>query len=104
MERHTESSTPIPYSFVPYMPFLIGDNLNDYKRDYYVADVAERLNVMGRDRDDYGHRSIVLFGESDPAPTDESRRRLRRGNGYFARAMTWHAEMQTGRADRMARD
>jgi 5'-nucleotidase (lipoprotein e(P4) family) len=71
------------------VPFLIGDNLNDYKRDYYVADVAERLNVMERDREDYGHRFIVLpnptdghwvraiFGESEPAPTDENRRRLR---------------------------
>lgn len=67
----------------------IGDNLNDYKRDYYVADVAERLNVMERDCDAYGHRFIVLpnptdghwvraiFGESEPAPTDENRRRLR---------------------------
>ena len=71
------------------VPFLIGDNLNDYKRDYYVADVAERQSVMERDRDDYGHRFIVLpnptdghwvraiFGESEPAPTDENRRRLR---------------------------
>lgn len=72
-----------------HVPFLIGDNLNDYKRDYYVADVDERKVVMERDRGDYGHRFIVLpnptdghwvraiFGDSEPAPTDANRQRLR---------------------------
>ena len=68
---------------------LLGDNLNDYKRDYYVADVDERYALMERDRDDYGDRFIVLpnptdghwvraiFGDSEPADSDGNRRRLK---------------------------
>jgi len=68
---------------------MLGDNLNDYKRDYYVADVDERYALMERDRSDYGERFILLpnptdghwvraiFGESEPAPTDANRRLLR---------------------------
>jgi len=64
---------------------LLGDNLNDYKRDYYVTDVDERFQLMERDRDDYGDRFILLpnatdghwvraiFGDSEPAASDENR-------------------------------
>lgn len=68
---------------------MLGDNLNDYKRDYYVADVDERYALMERDRQDYGDRFILLpnptdghwvraiFGDSEPAETDANRRRLK---------------------------
>jgi 5'-nucleotidase (lipoprotein e(P4) family) len=68
---------------------LIGDNLNDYKRDYYVTDIDQRMALMQRDRDDFGRKFIVLpnptdghwvraiFGESEPAPTEENRRKLK---------------------------
>lgn len=68
---------------------LIGDNLNDYKRDYYVTDIDQRMALMERDRDDFGRKFIVLpnptdghwvraiFGESEPAPTEENRRKLK---------------------------
>ena len=68
---------------------LIGDNLNDYKRDYYVKDVDERRALMERDRDDFGTRFIVLpnptdghwvraiFGDSEPAASDANRRILK---------------------------
>jgi len=68
--------------------FLIGDNLNDFRRDYYVADVDERLALMARDRDAYGRDFILLpnptdghwvraiFGDSEPAATDANRRTL----------------------------
>lgn len=68
---------------------ILGDNLNDYKRDYYVADVDERYALMERDRHDYGDGFILLpnptdghwvraiFGESEPAPTVENRRILK---------------------------
>ncbi len=68
---------------------LLGDNLNDYKRDYYVEDVDERLALMERDRADWGTKFILLpnptdgnwvraiFGESEPPPTDENRRKLK---------------------------
>ncbi|MEQ9563136.1 MAG: HAD family acid phosphatase [Woeseiaceae bacterium] len=67
---------------------FIGDNLNDYKRDYYVTGIDERLALMERDRDDYGRRFIVLpnptdghwvraiFGESEPQATAQNLRIL----------------------------
>ena len=64
---------------------MLGDNLNDYRRDYYVKDIDERRALMERDRDDWGTKFILLpnptdghwvraiFGDSEPAPTDENR-------------------------------
>jgi len=69
--------------------FLIGDNLNDYKRDYYLADVDQRLARMTQDRDDFGRDFILLpnptdghwvraiFGDSEPPATDANRRILK---------------------------
>jgi 5'-nucleotidase (lipoprotein e(P4) family) len=68
---------------------LLGDNLNDFRRVYYVDDVAERMARMEADREAFGTRFIVfpnptdghwvraIFGDSEPPPTDENRRRLR---------------------------
>lgn len=68
---------------------MLGDNLNDYRRDYYVTDVDERMALMERDRDHWGRDFILLpnptdghwvraiFGDSEPAPTDENRQILR---------------------------
>lgn len=68
---------------------MLGDNLNDYKRDYYVTDIDERYALMERDRDEYGDQFILLpnptdghwvraiFGESEPSPTDANRRLLK---------------------------
>lgn len=68
---------------------VLGDNLNDYRRDYYVADVDERRSLMERDREDWGTKFVLLpnptdghwvraiFGESEPQPTDDNRRLLR---------------------------
>lgn len=68
---------------------MIGDNLNDYGRDYYVQDVDERRSLMERDRDHWGNKFILvpnptdghwvraIFGDSEPEPTDDNRRKLR---------------------------
>ncbi len=68
---------------------MLGDNLNDYRRDYYVKDVDERRALMERDRDDWGTKFILIpnptdghwvraiFGTSEPAATDENRRMLK---------------------------
>ncbi len=68
---------------------MLGDNLNDYRRDYYVKDIDERMALMERDRDDWGTKFILIpnptdghwvraiFGDSEPAPTDENRRILK---------------------------
>ena len=64
---------------------LLGDNLNDFKRDYYVADVEERRALMERDKAEIGDKFVILpnatdghwvraiFGESEPAATNENR-------------------------------
>jgi 5'-nucleotidase (lipoprotein e(P4) family) len=68
---------------------LIGDNLNDFKRDYYVKDVTERRALMERDRGYFGTRFIVLpnptdghwvraiFGDSEPVASDANRKTLK---------------------------
>ena len=75
---------------------MLGDNLNDFRRDYYVKDVSERRALMERDRDDWGTKFILLpnatdghwvraiFGESEPAPSDENRAKLRAAAAYSA--------------------
>ena len=67
---------------------LLGDNLNDFKRDYYVTNIEQRFALMERDKQEFGDRFIVLpnptdghwvraiFGESEPAPTEETRSTL----------------------------
>jgi 5'-nucleotidase (lipoprotein e(P4) family) len=72
-----------------HVPFLIGDNLNDFKRDYYVADVGQRRALMERDSAEFGTRFVVLpnptdghwvraiFGDSEPPATDENRSTLK---------------------------
>ncbi len=89
--RETSDKTPTREQIESeyHLVLLLGDNLNDYKRDYYVADIHDRYALMERDRDEYGDRFILLpnptdghwvraiFGESDPTPTDENRRVLR---------------------------
>ena len=67
---------------------MLGDNLNDYRRDYYVTGVDERMALMERDSAHWGRQFILLpnptdghwvraiFGDSEPAPTDENRRKL----------------------------
>ena len=79
---------------------MLGDNLNDYRRDYYVKDVDERMTLMERDREDWGTKFIVLpnptdghwvraiFGDSEPAPTDDNRRILRQA----ASRMSWSGD------------
>lgn len=75
---------------------MLGDNLNDFRRDYYVKDVSERRALMERDRDDWGTKFILLpnatdghwvraiFGESEPAPSDENRAKLKAAAAYSA--------------------
>ena len=69
---------------------LIGDNLNDFKRIFYVKDVFERKSLVDEDRDLFGTRFIVLpnptdghwvraiFGESEPPANEANRETWRR--------------------------
>jgi len=89
--RDTSDKTPArdKISAAFEVALLIGDNLNDFRRDYYLKDIDERIALMERDRDDWGTKFILLpnptdghwvraiFGDSEPPPTDENRRRLK---------------------------
>ena len=69
---------------------LLGDNLNDFARRYYSTDVDQRMSFMEQDKDRYGRDYILfpnptdghwiraIFGESEPAASDENRDILRR--------------------------
>ena len=64
---------------------LMGDNLNDFSRAYYVDGVAARKALMRQDRDLFGSRYILLpnptdghwvraiFGDSEPLPSNDNR-------------------------------
>ena len=65
---------------------FLGDNLNDFRRKFYVKNVDERLKVMESEREQFGRKFIVfpnptdghwmaaIFGDSEPSATDDNRR------------------------------
>ena len=69
---------------------MLGDNLNDYQRDYYVKDVDERMRLMERDHDHWGRDFILLpnatdghwvraiFGDSEPVANVDNMRLLKK--------------------------
>lgn len=68
---------------------LLGDNLNDFRRYYYVTDRDERLRRMRENAADFGRKFILfpnptdghwvraIFGTSEPPATPENRDLLR---------------------------
>ncbi|MBK5354632.1 5'-nucleotidase, lipoprotein e(P4) family [Pseudomonas sp. TH41] len=64
---------------------MLGDNLNDFKRKYYVADVKQRNSLMTEDKEQFGRKFIIfpnptdghwlkaIFGDSEPPATPENR-------------------------------
>lgn len=69
---------------------LLGDNLNDFSRAYYLTNIDDRRRRLADDQAEFGRRFIVfpnptdghwvraIFGESEPQPTPANRERLRR--------------------------
>lgn len=69
---------------------MLGDNLNDFSRKFYVTDVDERAKLVDEDRDLFGSKFIIMpnptdghwvraiFGESEPAATDANRKTFRK--------------------------
>ena len=68
---------------------MLGDNLNDFRRKYYIRnDVEGRLSTMEEDRDRFGmefilfpnptdgHWMAAIFGDSEPEASAENRQRL----------------------------
>ena len=79
---------------------MLGDNLNDYKRDYYIKNVSQRYEVMERDKDEYGDKFILIpnptdghwvramFGTSEPEPSQENLMLLKE----YATRSAWDGE------------
>lgn len=79
---------------------LLGDNLNDFSRRYYVTDVEQRETLMAQDRQSFGARYILfpnptdghwiraIYGESEPPASAENREILKRA----ATRRSWQAE------------
>ena len=68
---------------------MLGDNLNDFSRDFYLTDVERREELVTQKRDNFGKKFVIfpnptdghwiraIFGESEPPATPQSRRTLR---------------------------
>lgn len=69
---------------------FLGDNINDFRRKYYLkGDIDGRIAAMEEDRDLFGQKYVLfpnptdghwlaaIFGESEPAASDENRRILK---------------------------
>lgn len=68
----------------------LGDNLNDFKRKYYVEDVEQRRDLAEEDADEFGRKLILfpnptdghwiraIFGDSEPEDSPEYREGFRR--------------------------
>lgn len=66
----------------------LGDNLNDFKRKYYVESVSERKSLALEDAEEFGRKFILfpnatdghwmkaIFGDSEPADSPEYRERF----------------------------
>ena len=65
---------------------FLGDNLNDFRRKFYVKNVDEREKIMETEREQFGRKFILfpnptdghwmaaIFGDSEPPATDDNRR------------------------------
>lgn len=75
---------------------MLGDNLNDFKRKYYVADVKQRHSLMSEDKEQFGRKFIIfpnptdghwlkaIFGDSEPPATAQNRARFKAAAGSTA--------------------
>ena len=80
---------------------MLGDNLNDFRRKYYIkGNVEGRLTKMREDRDEYGMKYILfpnptdghwlaaIYGQSEPEASNENRQVLKKSAAYRA----WNVE------------
>jgi 5'-nucleotidase (lipoprotein e(P4) family) len=75
---------------------MLGDNLNDFKRKYYVADVKQRTRLMTEDKEQFGRKFIIfpnptdghwlkaIFGDSEPPATAQNRAKFKAAAGSTA--------------------
>ncbi|MEZ5527783.1 MAG: HAD family acid phosphatase [Gammaproteobacteria bacterium] len=86
---------------------FLGDNLNDFRRKYYIrSDVEGRIAAMEQDRDLFGSRYVLfpnptdghwlaaIFGDSEPTASDANREILRQA----ASRQAWDDALENARA------
>ncbi|MGQ2996813.1 5'-nucleotidase, lipoprotein e(P4) family [Variovorax sp.] len=68
----------------------LGDNLNDFRRKYYVKNVDQRIQAMEADREQFGRKYVLfpnptdghwmaaIFGDSEPPANDANRQLFRK--------------------------
>ena len=81
---------------------LLGDNLNDFSRDYYLTDVEERRSLASERSSDFGVKNIIfpnptdghwiraIFGDSEPPANGQNREILHSA----ASSAAWQRESQ----------
>ncbi|MCB1665596.1 MAG: SEL1-like repeat protein [Pseudomonadales bacterium] len=86
---------------------FLGDNLNDFRRKYYLrGDIDGRIAAMEQDRDMFGRQYVLfpnptdghwlaaIFGESEPPASEENREILREA----ASRRVWDDALENARA------
>ncbi|MCP5329731.1 MAG: SEL1-like repeat protein [Pseudomonadales bacterium] len=86
---------------------FLGDNLNDFRRKYYIrSDVEGRIAEMEQDREMFGRQYVLfpnptdghwlaaIFGDSEPAASDANREILRQA----ASRQAWDDALENARA------
>ena len=68
---------------------MLGDNLNDFSRDFYLTDTSQRERLVAEKKGSFGSKFVIfpnptdghwiraIFGESEPPATPQSRQTLR---------------------------
>ena len=68
---------------------MLGDNLNDFSRDFYLTNIEQREDLVIQNSENFGKKFVIfpnptdghwiraIFGESEPPATPQSRRTLR---------------------------
>ena len=85
---------------------FLGDNLNDFRRKYYIrSDIDARISAMAQDKDKFGREYVIfpnptdgqwlaaIFGESEPAASAANREILKEA----ASRQRWDDAMENAR-------
>ena len=68
---------------------MLGDNLNDFSRDFYLTDIEQREDLVTKKRGNFGRKFVIfpnptdghwiraIFGESEPPASSQNRQKLR---------------------------
>ncbi|MNJ62389.1 Lipoprotein E precursor [compost metagenome] len=89
--RESSNKEPAQYKVAEHhnVLLMLGDNLNDFERSFYVDNVHQRAQLVDDKRSKFGSQYIIfpnptdghwlkaIFGESEPADTPTNRAKFR---------------------------